>query len=219
MPRAARKAPGGQVYHVLNRSVGKRHLFGKDADFEAFQRVMIEAHQRHPIRILSYCVLSNHWHFAVWPDADGQVTAFFRWLAHTHAMRWRVAHRTVGYGHLYQGRFKSFPVQSDEHLLTVLRYIERNAVGGRVGHAGGALALERPVCEDAWRRCDQGHLIALASGTPRGLDRSRESAAEREGIRARAGEHREGRPFGEDEWVKRGGDGKPSAAILPRLQQ
>jgi len=72
MPRAARKAPGGQLYHVLNRAVGKRHLFGKDADFEAFQRVMIEAHQRQPIRILSYCVLSNHWHFAVWPDADGQ---------------------------------------------------------------------------------------------------------------------------------------------------
>ena len=136
MPRAARKAPGGQLCHVLNRSVGKMHLFGKDADFEAFQRVMIEAHQRQPIRILSYCVLSNHWHFAVWPDADGQVAAFFRWLAHTHAMRWRVAHRTVGYGHLYQGRFKSFPVQSDEHLMTVLRYIERNAVGaGRVARA------------------------------------------------------------------------------------
>ncbi|MGA8351789.1 MAG: transposase, partial [Isosphaeraceae bacterium] len=114
---------------MLNRSVGKMHLFGKDAGFEAFQRVMIEAHRRHPIRILSYCVLSNHWHFAVWPDADGQVTAFFRWLAHTHAMRWRIAHRTVGYGHLCQGRFQSFPVQSDEHLLTVLRYIERNAVG------------------------------------------------------------------------------------------
>jgi REP element-mobilizing transposase RayT len=142
MPRAARKAPGGQVYHVLNRAVGKMHLFGKDADFEAFQRVMIEAHQRQPIRILSYCVLSNHWHFAVWPDADGQMTAFFRWLAHTHAMRWRVAHRTVGYGHLYQGRFKSFPVQRDEHLLTVLRYIERNAVGpgwsrGQSTGAGG----------------------------------------------------------------------------------
>ena len=126
------------MYLVLNRSVGKRHLFGKDADFEAFQRVMIEAHQRYPIRILSDCVLSNHWHFAVWPDADGQVTAFFRWLAHTHAMRWRVTHRTVGYGPLYQGRFKSFPVQSDEHLLTVLRYIERNAVGAPGGHSGGS---------------------------------------------------------------------------------
>ena len=135
------------MYHVLNRSVGKRHLFGKDADFEAFQRVMIEAHQRHPIRILSYCVLSNHWHFAVWPDADGQVTAFFRWLAHTHAMRWRVAHRTVGYGHLYQGRFKSFPVQSDEHLLTVLRYIERNAVG-----AGLAARAEHWRWSGLWAR-------------------------------------------------------------------
>ena len=182
MPRAARKAPGGQVYHVLNRSVGKMHLFGKDTDFEAFQRVMIEAHRRHPIRILSYCVLSNHWHFAVWPDADGQVTAFFRWLAHTHAMRWRVAHRTVGYGHLYQERFKSFPVQSDEHLLTVFAVHRAECCGDRVGRAGGAPALKRPVGEDAWRRCDQGHRIALAGGTPRGLDRSRECAAEREGI-------------------------------------
>jgi putative transposase len=112
----------------LNRSVGKTDLFRTDADFEAFQRVMVEAHERHPIRILSYCLLSNHWHFVVWPEQDGQVTDFFRWLAHTHAMRWRVSHRTVGYGHLYQGRFRSFPVQSDDHLLTLLRYVERNAL-------------------------------------------------------------------------------------------
>ena len=126
MPRSARRAPGGQVYHVLNRAVGRVRIFSREADFEAFRRVMIEAHERCPIRILGYCLLSNHWHFAVWPEADGQVTDFFRWLTHTHAMRWRVAHRTVGYGPLYQGRFKSFPVQSDGHLLTVLRYIERN---------------------------------------------------------------------------------------------
>ena len=87
MPRVARKAPGGQVYHVLNRSVGKMRLFAQDADFEAFQRVLIETHRRHPIRILSSCILSNHWHFVVWPQTDGEVTDFFRWLAHTHAMR------------------------------------------------------------------------------------------------------------------------------------
>ena len=136
--KSMRKAPGGQVYHVLNRSVGKRHLFGKDADFEAFQRVMIECTSGTRSASCPDCVLSNDWHFAVWPDADGQVTAFFRWLAHTHAMRWRVAHRTVGYGHLYQGRFKSFPVQSDEHLFIVLRYIERNAVGAGLVARGGA---------------------------------------------------------------------------------
>jgi putative transposase len=99
------------------------------ADFEAIRRVMVEAHRQHPLRILAYCVLSNHWHFVVWPRADGEVTDYFRWLAHTHAMRGRVAHRTAGYGPLYQGRFKSFPVECDEHLLTVARYVERNALG------------------------------------------------------------------------------------------
>jgi REP element-mobilizing transposase RayT len=71
-------------------------MFRKQSDFEAFERVMVEAHQRQPIRILSYCVLSNHWHFVVWPAADGQVTDFFRRLAHTHAVRWRVSHRYGG---------------------------------------------------------------------------------------------------------------------------
>ncbi len=109
-------------------------MFRKDADFEAFERVMVEAHDRQPIRILSYCVMSNHWHFVVWPEQDGQVTDFFRRLAHTHAVRWRVSHRTVGYGHLDQGRFKSFPGQSDDHPLSLLRYVERNPLSaGLVG--------------------------------------------------------------------------------------
>jgi REP element-mobilizing transposase RayT len=82
-------------------------MFRRDADFEAFEGIMQEAHELHPIRILSYCLMSNHWHFVVWPERDGQVTEFFRWLTHTHAMRWRVSHHTVGYGHLYQGRFKT----------------------------------------------------------------------------------------------------------------
>ena len=113
MPRGNRITPGGWVYHVLNRSAGRIDLFGREADFAAFERVLIEAQQRHPLRLLSYCVMSNHWHFVVWPQTDRQVTDFFRWLTQTHAMRWRVSHRTVGYGHVYQGRFKSFPVQQD----------------------------------------------------------------------------------------------------------
>ena len=56
-------------------------MFRKAADFEAFERVMVEAHQREPIRILAYCILSNHWHFVVWPERDGQLSHFFRWLA------------------------------------------------------------------------------------------------------------------------------------------
>ena len=47
-------------------------------------------------------------------------------------MRWHVAHGTVGRGHLYQGRFKSFPVEEDEHFFWLCRYVERNALTANV---------------------------------------------------------------------------------------
>ncbi len=128
MPRQTRSAPGGWVYHVINRAVARLPLFRKEADYAAFERVMLEAYEKHPTRILTWCLMRNHWHFVVWPQQDDELTAFFRWLTHTHVMRWHVAHKTVGCGSLYQGRFKSFPIQRDDHFLTVCRYVERNAL-------------------------------------------------------------------------------------------
>lgn len=128
MPRHARVAPGGQIYHVLNRAAGRFKMLRTDKDFLAFETCLAEAMQRQPMRILAYCLLGNHWHFVVHPREDGELSSFFRWLTHTHAMRWRVAHRTVGHGPLYQGRFKSFPVQKADGLELVLRYVERNAL-------------------------------------------------------------------------------------------
>ena len=128
MPRMARRAPGGLVYHVLNRANGRLRLFKKEEDYLAFERVLAEAHERVPIRILAWCLLPNHWHLVLWPERDGQLTAFMRWLTLTHAQRWKHAHGAVGHGHLYQGRFRSFPVQQDHHLLTVLRHVEGNGV-------------------------------------------------------------------------------------------
>jgi putative transposase len=124
----ARNAPGGLVYHVLNRANGRLRLFKNDDDFLAFERVLLLAHRRTSIRILDWCVMSNHWHLVLWPEGDDELTTFVRWLTLTHAQRWKHAHAAVGHGHLYQGRFKSFPIEQDEHLLTVLRYVERNPV-------------------------------------------------------------------------------------------
>ena len=157
MPRTARVAPGGLVYHVLNRAVARLPLFEKTADYEAFERVLLETQQRHPTRILAYCLMPNHWHFVLWPRNDDELTAFLRWLTHTHTMRWHAHHQTAGTGHLYQGRFKSFPVQTDEHLYAVLRYVERNAVraklvaapsngDGRAWGGGRPATTSRPRC-------------------------------------------------------------------------
>jgi putative transposase len=103
-------------------------LLQKPGDYEAFERVLAEARQRHPMRILAWCLMPNHWHFVLWPRADGELSAFVRWLTHTHTMRWHAHYQSSGTGHLYQGRFKSFPIQADDHFLTVCRYVERNAL-------------------------------------------------------------------------------------------
>lgn len=128
MPRVARVAPAGFVYHALNRGVARLALFEKDGDFDAFERVLLEALEVRPIRLLGYCLMPNHWHFVLWPRNDGELTEFLRWLTHTHTQRWHAHRHTAGSGHLYQGRFKAFPIQDDNHYLTVLRYVERNAL-------------------------------------------------------------------------------------------
>jgi putative transposase len=126
MPRRLRVSSGGYAYHVLNRAVGRARIFRKERDFEAFEEVIALAKQRLPMRVLAWCVMSNHWHFVLWPRRDGDLSEFMRWLTVTHTQRWHAAHHTSGTGPLYQGRFKSFPIQEDDHLWTVLRYVERN---------------------------------------------------------------------------------------------
>ncbi len=74
------------MYHVLNRAVARLPLFEKDADYAAFERVLALALEKHPIRLLAYWLMPNHWHFVLWPRRDGELSAFVRWLTHTHTM-------------------------------------------------------------------------------------------------------------------------------------
>jgi len=113
-------------FHVLNRAVGRGRLFRRDGDYAAFLRVVEEVHRRLPTRILAFCAMPNHWHFVLWPRQDGELSEFMRLLTVTHTQRWHAHRHTAGTGPLYQGRFKSFPIERDEHLLAVCRYVERN---------------------------------------------------------------------------------------------
>ena len=116
------------VFHVLNRANARATIFEKPEDYAAFERVLREAVDRVEMRVLAYCLMPNHWHLVLWPRRDGDLSKFMGWLTLTHTQRWHAHHRTVGTGHLYQGRYKSFPVQDDEHFLTVCRYVERNGL-------------------------------------------------------------------------------------------
>jgi putative transposase len=199
MPRSARQTPGGYVYHALNRATARLKLFRKAADYAAFLRVLDEALLRHPLRVVGYCVMPTHWHFVLWPVADGELTACLRWLTLTHSVRWHKHYNSTGSGHVYQNRFKAFAVAEDEHLLSVLRYVERNplraglvqraedwpwsSLGCRL--AGGDVGLRRlhpgPVALEAnwleWVNAPQteGELEALRRSVARGCPYGSES--------------------------------------------
>jgi putative transposase len=124
MPRTARASQGGYVYHVLNRGNGRSDVFHKDEDFAAFVQLMREAHDKVPMRLVGYCLMVNHFHLILWPQGDGDLSRWMQWRLTAHVRRYHRHYK--GSGHVWQGRFKAFPIQDDEHYLTVLRYVERN---------------------------------------------------------------------------------------------
>lgn len=203
MPRTARIAPGGMIFHVLNRGVGRMRLFLKDADFEAFERNLLKTLESRPMRICAYCLLPNHWHLVLWPERDGDLGAFMQKLTITHVRNWQENRHRVGYGHLYQGRYKSFPVESDDYFYQVVRYVERNAL-----RANLVTRAEDWRWSSLWRRvhgtAEQRQLLS-----PWPLPRPRDWAervnqpqteAELEAIRQSL---TRGQPYGNETWVSR----------------
>ena len=195
-------APGGMVFHVLNRGVGRMRLFLKDADYDAFERVVEKTLQTRPMRILAYCLMPNHWHLILWPECDGDLGAFMQKLTITHARNWQEHRHRVGYGHLYQGRYKSFPVESDRHFYQAVRYVERNAL-----RANLVRRAEDWRWSSLWRRaCGTTQQCAMLSNWPlvrsaswAGHINDPQSDAELEALRRSL---RRGQPYGSDQWVQ-----------------
>lgn len=203
MPRRARIATGGLAHHVLNRRVGRLRLFEKPADYAAFEQILQEAYDRTQIRIAAYCLMPNHWHLLLWPRQDGELSEVVRWITVTHTQRWHAHRHTAGTGPVYQGRFKSFPVQTDAHFLTVARYVERNARRAKL-----VRRAEDWQWSSLWRRAQgAAKLTGWLSAWP--MERPRnwvarvnqpETAAELEALRTSV---QRGRPFGSETWVLR----------------
>src|SRR5260370_34174209 len=129
MGRPHRTQAGGLVYHVLNRANRRAPIFNESGDYGAFFRALADAQAEHPMRLLAYCVLPNHWHLVLWPEQDRSLSPFVGWLTLTHTQRWHAYRGSAGLGHLYQGRFKSFAVEADDHLLALCRYVAEKSAG------------------------------------------------------------------------------------------
>jgi putative transposase len=198
MPRARRICPPDVVFHVINRANDRRRLFFQDDDYQEFLDLLNRAMERVPMRTCAFCLMPNHWHLVLWPTTDGDTSTFVHWLSSVHAMRVRRHSKTIGEGHVYQDRFRSFPVETGVYYWNVVRYVEANAL--RAG------LVER--AED-WR---WSSLVDRTSGTPRiplahpmelppaWQDRVNEDVSQHELIALRESAEA-GRPYGSTAWA------------------
>ena len=176
-------------------------LFHKAGDYEAFERVLAEGLQRYPVELLSYCVMPNHWHLVVRPNTDEALGRWMGWVGVTHVRRHHEHYQSRGGGHLYQGRFKSFPVAEDDYFLALCRYVEANPL-----RAGLVQRAEQWRWSGLWQRaCGSGELPLSSwpversptwvAWVNRGLNEEQLTA-----IRTCV---ERGRPLGPADWVRR----------------
>jgi putative transposase len=152
MPRTARSLVGGAYYHVINRGNNRSVVFHGPSDYMAFVHLMELVQERVPLEIVAACLMPNHFHLVVSPLRGSDLSRWMHWLLTTHSNHYHLGHGTAG--RVWQGRFKAFPIEQDHHLLTVMRYVERNALrAGMVAHAE-----DWPWSSLAWR--------ARRAGTP-----------------------------------------------------
>jgi putative transposase len=126
MPRTSRAMVAHHCYHVINRGNNKSDRFHDRPDYLEFLRLMAEATDHAPISILAVCMMPNHVHMVIRPHTDDELSRWTHWLFTTHARRYHKKYGTTG--RVWQGRYKAFPIQGDHHFLTVMRYVERNAL-------------------------------------------------------------------------------------------
>ncbi len=153
MARTARADVGGLCYHALTRGNNRERVFHDDRDYERFLDLMRRGCGRVPMDVLAFCLMPNHVHLVLRPRFDGGLGAWMQRVLTGHVRRHATRYGTVG--RIWQGRFKSFPIQGDRHLFTVMRYVERNPrradlVGSASDWPWSSLGARRRARPPAW---------------------------------------------------------------------
>jgi len=199
MPRPPRADEAGGLYHALNRGNLRATIFHNDGDYLAFEKILAEGLDRYRVELYSYQLMPNHYHLVLRPLVDGEMSRFMKWVGGTHTMRYHAHHHTGGLGHVYQQRYKSFPIQADDHFLVVCRYVERNAL-----RAGLVTAAEDWQWGSLWRWLKKPEPKLLSkwplTRLPNWVQRVNEPLTDNELEAVRRCAHR-GQPLGRARWV------------------
>lgn len=123
MPRKARKLSSTNIYHVMIRGNRKQDIFLEDEDRFRFTKILKKVKQKREYELFAYCLMNNHVHLLI-KEKDEQLSQIMKRINVSYVTYFNQKYRQIG--HLFQGRFKSEPIEDETYLLTVLSYIHNN---------------------------------------------------------------------------------------------
>jgi putative transposase len=185
---------------VLNRGNRRAAIFHKPADYDDFLNLIAKTLERVPMRILALCLMPNHFHMVLWPWHGTDLSSFMHLFTTAHVRRHHERYDTIGSGHIYQGRFKNFLIQSDRHLYNVLRYVEGNALRANLVPAAETwrwTSLSRRLTPNG-----RPYLSEWPVARPTDWCSRVNECIDPAMLQRLRGSARRGTPYGDEEWVE-----------------
>lgn len=125
MPRDARVRSKSRIYHIMLRGINRQDIFEDDKDVERLLETIKKYKEVSKFNIFAYCIMSNHIHMLV-REKEESISNAIKRISSSYVFWYNKKYERCG--HLFQERFKSEAVESDEYFMTVLRYIHQNPV-------------------------------------------------------------------------------------------
>ena len=136
MPRKARIVLANHPHHIVQRGHNRAAVFAEDSDYRYYLKNLSEWKARLGCRVYSYCLMTNHIHLVVDPGEDTASLGLL--MKRVSARQTRMVNQLERRsGSLWEGRYKSSPIETDRYLLACCRYVELNPVRARMVDAPG----------------------------------------------------------------------------------
>ena len=123
MPRKARIRSESGIYHVMLRGINQQQIFEDLEDYDKFLHTLKECKEICEYKLYAYCLMGNHIHLLM-REGHEPLEQVFKRICGRFVYWYNIKYRRVG--HLFQDRFKSEPVDTEQYFFTVLRYIHQN---------------------------------------------------------------------------------------------
>jgi len=135
MPLPKRITLEGLIYHLINRGNNRQLVFKDSADYESYLHIIKKFKERYSFKLYAYCLMSNHIHLILEPTMPDTLSKIMQSITLSYNRFYQKKYNFSG--HLWQGRFRSMIIQTDEYLLECLRYVELNPVRAGIVEAPG----------------------------------------------------------------------------------